>query len=55
VNNKFAVQYFLNLVLSDFEDRRYFKQIEVNLIRLDQPKNDKIEDNKINENQLQLQ
>mmetsp|Transcript_7247 Transcript_7247/g.23187 ORF Transcript_7247/g.23187 Transcript_7247/m.23187 type:complete len:207 (-) Transcript_7247:196-816(-) len=29
VNNKFSVRYFLNLVLVDEEDRRYFKQQEV--------------------------
>lgn len=26
VNKKFSVRYFLNLVLVDEEDRRYFKQ-----------------------------
>ena len=26
VNNKFSVKYYLNLVLVDEEDRRYFKQ-----------------------------
>jgi len=29
VNNKFSVKYYLNLVLVDQEDRRYFKQQEV--------------------------
>jgi len=29
INNKFSVKYFLNLVLVDEEDRRYFKQQEV--------------------------
>ena len=33
VNNKFSVKYFLNLVLIDEEDRRYFKQQEVTLYR----------------------
>lgn len=33
VNNKFSVKYFLNLVLVDEEDRRYFKQQEVQLWR----------------------
>ena len=33
VNNKFSVKYFLNLVLIDEEDRRYFKQQEINLFR----------------------
>mmetsp|Transcript_100194 Transcript_100194/g.287830 ORF Transcript_100194/g.287830 Transcript_100194/m.287830 type:complete len:137 (+) Transcript_100194:1-411(+) len=29
VQNKFSVRYFLNLVLVDEEDRRYFKQQEI--------------------------
>jgi len=33
VHNKFSVKYFLNLVLVDEEDRRYFKQQEVVLWR----------------------
>ena len=33
VNNKFSVKYFLNLVLVDEEDRRYFKQQEIILWR----------------------
>lgn len=33
VQNKFSVKYFLNLVLVDSEDRRYFKQHEITLIR----------------------
>jgi vacuolar protein sorting-associated protein 26 len=33
VHNKFSVRYFLNLVLVDEEDRRYFKQQEVTLYR----------------------
>lgn len=33
VNNKFSVKYFLNLVLIDEEDRRYFKQQEIMLYR----------------------
>lgn len=33
VNNKFSVKYYLNLVLIDEEDRRYFKQQEVSLWR----------------------
>ena len=33
VNNKFSVKYYLNLVLVDQEDRRYFKQQEVVLWR----------------------
>ncbi|XP_024539882.1 vacuolar protein sorting-associated protein 26A isoform X2 [Selaginella moellendorffii] len=35
INNKFSVKYFLNLVLVDEEDRRYFKQQEVVLYRVD--------------------
>ncbi|PAA65275.1 hypothetical protein BOX15_Mlig012432g2 [Macrostomum lignano] len=33
VNKRFSVRYFLNLVLIDEEDRRYFKQQEVTLFR----------------------
>ncbi|EFJ42180.1 hypothetical protein VOLCADRAFT_77226 [Volvox carteri f. nagariensis] len=33
VHNKFSVRYFLNLVLVDEEDRRYFKQQEIALYR----------------------
>lgn len=33
VNNKFSVKYFLNLVLVDVDDRRYFKQSEITLWR----------------------
>ncbi|NWI05473.1 VP26A protein, partial [Tichodroma muraria] len=33
VNKKFSVRYFLNLVLVDEEDRRYFKQQEIILWR----------------------
>lgn len=33
INNKFSVKYYLNLVLVDEEDRRYFKQQEVTLWR----------------------
>lgn len=33
VHNKFSVRYFLNLVLVDEEDRRYFKQQEIMLYR----------------------
>lgn len=35
VNNQFSVRYFLNLVLVDQEDRRYFKQQEINIWRKD--------------------
>ncbi|ESO07547.1 hypothetical protein HELRODRAFT_170089 [Helobdella robusta] len=33
VNKKFSVRYYLNLVLIDEEDRRYFKQQEITLFR----------------------
>jgi vacuolar protein sorting-associated protein 26 len=33
VNNVFSVKYYLNLVLIDEEDRRYFKQQEITLWR----------------------
>ena len=33
INNKFSVKYFLNLVLVDEEDRRYFKQQEITIWR----------------------
>jgi hypothetical protein len=36
VHNKFSVKYYLNLVLVDEEDRRYFKQQEVHLWRKSQ-------------------
>eukprot|EP01130_Rhizamoeba_saxonica_P006767 TRINITY_DN2704_c0_g4_i1.p1 TRINITY_DN2704_c0_g4~~TRINITY_DN2704_c0_g4_i1.p1 ORF type:complete len:330 (+),score=49.72 TRINITY_DN2704_c0_g4_i1:45-1034(+) len=34
VHNRFSVRYFLNLVLVDEEERRYFKQSEIDLFRL---------------------
>ena len=46
VNNKFSVQYFINLVLTDVEDRKYFKQHEIQLFRLEKKKKKK-KDNKI--------
>ena len=33
VSNRFSVKYYLNLVLVDEEDRRYFKQQEIHLFR----------------------
>ena len=33
VHNRFSVKYYLNLVLVDEEDRRYFKQQEITLYR----------------------
>eukprot|EP00731_Ephydatia_muelleri_P024955 Em0017g38a len=38
VDKKFSVQYYLNLVLVDEEDRRYFKQQEIFLWRRADPK-----------------
>ena len=37
VHNKFSVKYYLNLVLVDEEDRRYFKQQEIMLYRAPDP------------------
>ena len=34
VNNKFSVQYIINLVLFDAKDKRYFKQHEIILYRI---------------------
>jgi len=39
IHNKFSVKYFLNLVLVDEEDRRYFKQTDITLWRK-QPTNE---------------
>ena len=33
INTKFSVRYYLNLVLIDEEDRRYFKQQEITMYR----------------------
>lgn len=33
VNKKFSIRYFLNLVLIDEENRRYFKQQEITIYR----------------------
>ena len=33
IHSKFSVKYYLNLVLVDEEDRRYFKQQEITLWR----------------------
>lgn len=38
VHNKFSVRYYLNLVLVDEEERRYFKQQEIALYRRDESK-----------------
>lgn len=37
INNKFSVKYYLNLVLVDEDDRRYFKQSEITLYRQPPP------------------
>jgi len=37
INNRLSVQYFVNLVLIDVEERRYFKQHELTLLRLEKP------------------
>lgn len=34
VNKKFSVRYYLNLVLVDEENRRYFKQQEITIFRI---------------------
>jgi hypothetical protein len=39
VNNRFSVQYFINLVLLDVEDRRYFKQNEIFMSRVEKTRN----------------
>jgi vacuolar protein sorting-associated protein 26 len=38
IHNKFSARYYLNLVLVDEEDRRYFKQQEIALFRRDDSK-----------------
>ena len=70
INNKFSVQYFVNIVLTDVEDRKYFKQHEIFLHRIEKIKKKKniniigesnvinnIEENviKSNDNQMQNQ
>lgn len=35
INNRMQVQYFINIVLIDADERKYFKQHEINLLRLD--------------------
>ena len=34
VNNKFSVKYYVNMVLFDDKDKRYFKQHEIVLYRI---------------------
>ena len=70
IHNKFSVQYFVNIVLTDVEDRKYFKQHEIFLHRIEKVKKKKnlnmigesnvinnIEENviKSNDNQMQNQ
>jgi len=50
INKKFSVRYFLNLVLMDTEDRRYFKQQEITLWR----KGDKVRKSNIQTHQAQV-
>ena len=38
INNKFSVQYILNLVLTDIENRKYFKNSEIFLHRIEKKK-----------------
>lgn len=49
INKKFSVRYFLNLVLMDTEDRRYFKQQEITLWR----KGDRLRKSNVQNNQAQ--
>lgn len=35
INNRGSIQYFINLVLLDVEERRYFKQHEITMVRTD--------------------
>ena len=54
INNKMSVQYFINLVLNDIEDRKYFKQHEIFLHRIEKtkkPKEEKTEKTETTENQ----
>lgn len=38
VSNRFSVQYFVNIVLTDVEDRKYFKQHEIFIFRIEKIK-----------------
>jgi len=46
VNNKFSVKYFINLVLYDINEKRYYKQHEIELVRILREKKKKIEKEK---------
>ena len=39
VNKKFSTRYYLNLVLIDEENRRYFKQQEITIFRIPEVRN----------------
>ena len=43
INNRFSLQYFINIVLTDVEDRKYFKQHEIFFHRIQKIKKKKIE------------
>ena len=45
INNKFSVQYFINIVLTDVEERKYFKQHEIFFHRIKKVKREKSEEN----------
>ena len=51
INNRFSIQYFINIVLTDVEDRKYFKQHEIFFHRIQKVKKKKSEseDNGISE------
>ncbi|KAF9120065.1 Vacuolar protein sorting-associated protein 26B, partial [Linnemannia schmuckeri] len=49
VNMKFSARYYLNLVLVDEENRRYFKQQEITIFRR------QVDDEITNDNSLQIQ
>ena len=51
INNRFSIQYFINIVLTDVEDRKYFKQHEIFFHRIQKVKKKKSEseDNGITE------
>lgn len=39
ISNRYSVQYFVNIVLTDAEERKYFKQHEIFIFRTEKPKN----------------
>lgn len=40
INNKFSVKYFLNLIMTDDQGRKYFKQNEILLYRIPKKKSE---------------